>query len=278
MLTQPSNNATPPDAAAEEALVAAALAVRSRPAPAEAPVSVVAAPRAVPTEEATAQQRLADQLAGLDRPRGTYVDRVKPALDRMAALVLLVVTLPILLAGMLAVRVTMGPGVFFRQQRVGRDGRIFTVLKLRTMKHDRRANGAKDLAAFAAGKWDGVERRKTHKTDADPRHTNIGQWLRKLSIDELPQLVNVLRGDMSLVGPRPELPVVIDRHYEPWMHRRHAVKPGVTGLWQISMRGEGDMHEHVDIDVDYVDRIGFLEDLRILLATPLAALGKHKGA
>ena len=209
---------------------------------------------------------------------GPYVDVVKPALDRLMAAVLLLLTLPVLLAGMLAVRLSMGRGVLFRQRRVGKDGRLFTVLKLRTMGHDRRSTSAKDLQAYADGRWDGIERRQTHKTDADPRHTDVGRILRKLSIDELPQLVNVLRGEMSLVGPRPELPGVVERHYEPWMHRRHAVRPGVTGLWQISMRGEGDMHEHVDVDVDYVESISFTEDLRILLATPFAALGAQKGA
>ena len=209
---------------------------------------------------------------------GVYVEVVKPLLDRAMAAALLLLTLPVLLGGMLAVRLSMGPGVFFRQRRVGKDGRLFTVYKLRTMGHDRRSTSAKDLEAYAAGRWDGVERRRTHKTEADPRHTDVGRLLRKLSVDELPQLVNVLRGEMSLVGPRPELPGVVERHYEPWMHRRHAVRPGVTGLWQISMRGEGDMHEHVDVDLDYVDTISFTEDLRILLLTPFAALGKQKGA
>ncbi|AXV07837.1 putative undecaprenyl-phosphate glycosyl-1-phosphate transferase [Euzebya pacifica] len=240
-------------------------------------VAVVAAPRVVSEEEKATIARLQAQVDGTDRPDGTYVKVIKPALDRFAGGVLLLLTLPLLLAGMLAVRVTMGKGVIFRQERIGLDGRRFTVLKLRTMGHDRRSTSQKDLEALAEGRWDGIERRQTHKTDADPRHTGVGRTLRKLSIDELPQLINVVRGDMSLVGPRPELPVVINRHYEPWMHRRHAVKPGVTGLWQISMRGEGDMHEHVDVDLDYVDRVSLREDLRILFATPFAALGAHKG-
>ena len=109
------------------------------------------------------------------------------------------------------------------------------------------------------------------------RVTAWGRILRPSHLDELPQLFNVLRGDMSLVGPRPELPHIVDAYYEPWQHRRHAVKPGITGLWQISERGNGMMHEHVDVDLDYVDQVGLGTDLWIMARTLPAALSSRQG-
>jgi lipopolysaccharide/colanic/teichoic acid biosynthesis glycosyltransferase len=237
--------------------------------------AVVPAPSAVAPAPTTAQRGTV-AVRPLRTP-GWYLLGVKPLMDRVVALVLLLVLLPLLLAAMLAVRVSLGPGVFFVQQRVGLGGRIFSTYKLRTMGHDRRSTSVEDLEAFAAGRWDGIERRVTHKSADDPRMNRVGRLLRVFSIDEIPQLFNILRGDMSLVGPRPEIPSVVERHYEPWMHRRHAVKPGLTGQWQVSERGNGMMHEHVDVDLDYVDSIGLWTDLRILLATPYAALGPRRG-
>ncbi|CAN5857225.1 N/A [soil metagenome] len=206
-----------------------------------------------------------------------YARWVKPVMDRGIALILLVVLGPVLLLGMLAVRLTLGRRLFFVQERVGRGGKEFSTYKLRTMAHDRRTTSTADLQAHARGRWDGIERRITHKSQTDPRMNKVGRLLRTFSVDEIPQLFNVLKGDMSLVGPRPELPMVVEKHYEPWMHRRHVVKPGMTGLWQVSERGNGMMHEHVDVDLDYVDSMGLLTDLRILLATPHAALGPRRG-
>jgi lipopolysaccharide/colanic/teichoic acid biosynthesis glycosyltransferase len=166
------------------------------------------------------------------------------------------------------VRVTMGKGVFFRQERVGKDGRTFEVLKFRTMRHDRRQSQHPiDIA----------DRRRTHKHPNDPRHTRIGRFLRQSSLDELPQLVNVMRGEMSLIGPRPELVALVEK-YPDWQHARHAVRPGMTGLWQVSARGERTMQECVDIDLDYVEQMSMWLDLRTALATPIAALGKRRGA
>ena len=202
----------------------------------------------------------------LELPSITYLRWVKPVIDRLGAALLLLVLLPLLLAAVAAIRLTMGPGVLFRQQRVGLGGVPFTVYKLRTMLPDRRRSTA----------WDGVDRRQTHKSDADPRHTPLGRFLRKWSIDELPQLVNVLRGEMSLVGPRPELVQVVGR-YQPWEHARHAVRPGVTGLWQTRARSQGPMHLFTNMDLDYIRSVSFVTDLRILLATIPAALGAQKG-
>ncbi len=188
---------------------------------------------------------------------------VKPAVDRVGALVLLVVASPILAVVALAVRLRLGSPVIYRQTRVGQGGRPFTVYKFRSMRPDRRATTPAEPP--------GEERRVDHKSPDDPRLVPLGRRLRSASLDELPQLFNVLRGEMSLVGPRPELPSVVAR-YEPWQHRRHEVKPGLTGLWQIKARGDVPMHEGTELDLDYVDQVSLGTDLRILMRTPMALL------
>lgn len=201
--------------------------------------------------------------------RSTYERYVKPALDWALAAVALVILSPLVIAVAAAVYVKLGAPIIFGQRRIGRGGMVFTVYKFRSMHADRRGEGLS---------FEGLDRRVTHKSPDDPRLTSFGRLLRKSSLDELPQLVNVLKGDMSLVGPRPELPEVVTRHYEEWQHRRHAVKPGITGLWQISERGNGMMHEYVNVDLHYVDRISFTTDARILLKTIPAALMTNQGS
>ncbi|HVM55155.1 MAG TPA: sugar transferase [Acidimicrobiales bacterium] len=199
---------------------------------------------------------------------GPYLRFVKPAVDRLVAATLLLFLVPLLLGLMLIVRLRLGPGVLFRQERIGLGGEPFTVYKLRTMLPDRR----RAPASFA-----GDDRRRTHKAPDDPRHTPLGRFLRRWSLDELPQLVNVLRGEMSLVGPRPELPGIVAR-YEPWQHARHAVRPGLTGPWQISARSMGPMHSFTELDVDYAQRVSPLVDLGILARTLPALLGSQRGS
>jgi len=227
-----------------------------RAADGDAPVRVITLdPPATPPVEGSARD-------------SRYVRWVKPLLDGALALLALLVALPVMLVVAVVVFVSLGRPILLRQDRVGRDGHLFTVLKFRTMHPDRRAR---------AEAFEGLDRRRTHKHPDDPRLTPAGRLLRRLSLDELPQLLNVLRGDMSMVGPRPELPMVVERHYEPWQHRRHAVKPGITGLWQISERGNGMMHEHVDVDLDYVDQVGLGTDLWIMARTLPAALSSRQG-
>jgi lipopolysaccharide/colanic/teichoic acid biosynthesis glycosyltransferase len=201
------------------------------------------------------------------RNRTLYARYGKRVLDLTIASIGLVVLSPMLLAAAISVRLTMGRPVLFRQVRLGRDGVPMEVLKFRTMKPDRRSG---------PGRWDGEDRRRTHKTKSHPLLTSVGRFLRKWSIDESPQIFNVLRGDMSIVGPRPELPAVVAQ-YEPWQYARMVVRPGLTGLWQINARGEGLMHERTDLDVEYLSQISLLTDLKIILATPKAMLGDHKG-
>jgi lipopolysaccharide/colanic/teichoic acid biosynthesis glycosyltransferase len=202
-----------------------------------------------------------------DRKPSHYERFLKPLLDRVVAALLLVITGPIALVAAAAIRLTMGAPVILAQPRVGRSGVVFTMYKFRTMEPDRRVNVAP---------YGGDDRRRTHKHPQDPRLTPVGRFLRKWSLDELPQFFNVIRGDMSLVGPRPEMLQIVTR-YQPWQHSRHLVKPGLTGLWQISERGDRAMHECTQTDLLYVERISFWTDLRVLVLTPLAALGLRRG-
>ncbi len=186
-----------------------------------------------------------------------------------AALTGLVLLSPLLLGVAVAIRrETPGPALF-RQQRVGRNGELFTMLKFRTMTETAEA--------------DKVELSRLNDCDAvlfkmrdDPRVTDLGRWLRRYSIDELPQLWNVVTGQMSLVGPRPALPDEVEK-YDIDPRRRLAVKPGLTGLWQVSGRSDLSWPETVRLDVQYVDNWSLGLDVSILCRT-LGAVLDHKGA
>ena len=192
-----------------------------------------------------------------------YERWLKPVLDRVLAAMLIVVLVPVLVLIALTVLVAMGRPVLFRQTRVGLHGREFAMLKFRTMRPDRRVTSAP---------YRGCDRRRTHKSAEDPRHTAVGRFMRKFSLDELPQLFNVLLGQMSMVGPRPEL-TEIANGYAPWQCSRYLVKPGVTGLWQTTERGMGlPLHECIDRDLEYISRLSFRQDVGIILRTPVALL------
>ena len=192
------------------------------------------------------------------RLRSAYARYGKPAFDKVVSAVLLIVSSPLLLVIALAILLLLGHPVLLKQARVGRNGRVFAMYKFRTMRPDRRSGGN--------GPYNGVERRVRHKTLDDPRHTPLGKVLRKLSLDELPQLWNVLKGDMSLVGPRPELVHIVQR-YEPWKHERHLVRPGLTGMWQTTARGVGLMDDYIHLDTEYIRRLSLRLDLLLLLRT-----------
>ena len=198
---------------------------------------------------------------------GVYERWLKRPLDVLIAAMLLVLLSPILLLAMALVWLSLGPPLFFVQERIGRGGQPFRMLKLRTMLPCRRRSSEP---------FDGPDRRRNHKSEDDPRHVPLGRFLRASSIDEIPQLINVIRGDMSLVGPRPELVEIVES-YEPWQHRRHVVRPGLTGLWQVTERGRREMQACVRTDLRYVDSLGPTQDLWIMLRTPLAVLGLRKG-
>lgn len=209
-------------------------------------------------------------LVGADiyqRPLSRYERFLKPTIDAIGAFVLLVAFSPIMLISAIAVAVSLGTPIIIRQQRVGRGGRVFTLYKFRTMHPDRRTTDTSYV---------GPDRRISHKREDDPRLTPVGRFLRKWSLDELPQFVNVLKGEMSLVGPRPEM-VEIVTGYDLWQHRRHAVKPGITGLWQISERGDRMLHEATELDIEYIDTLTPTRDLSILVQTPIVMLGARRG-
>jgi len=199
--------------------------------------------------------------------RSAYERFVKPFIDRLGGVVLSAVTFPILMVVVPLIWWKLGRPAIFKQKRVGLNGREFTLYKLRTMRPDRRQTTVP---------FDGIDRRVNHKSPDDPRHVPLGRFLRKWSLDELPQFWNVALGHMSLVGPRPELPHIVAK-YESWQHRRHEVKPGITGLWQVSERGDVPMHEATGVDIEYVDSVSLKADIRILLLTVPAALGSQKG-
>jgi exopolysaccharide biosynthesis polyprenyl glycosylphosphotransferase len=190
---------------------------------------------------------------------------VKGVVDRAAALGGLIVLLPVLLLIALAVKVSSPGPVFYRQERIGRGGQRFTMIKFRSMVVDADAR----LAELAlVNDSDGL----LFKMRSDPRVTPVGKWLRRLSLDELPQLLNVLGGSMSLVGPRPPLPGEVAR-YDRSVSRRLLVKPGLTGLWQISGRSDLPWEEAVRLDLRYVENWSLAMDLLILWKTGRAVLG-----
>jgi lipopolysaccharide/colanic/teichoic acid biosynthesis glycosyltransferase len=201
------------------------------------------------------------------RSGSRYARIVKPVLDRVLGLVLLLVFSPVMLVVALLIRRRLGRGVLYRQERTGRGGRPFVMYKFRTMRPDRRQ---RDLGP------PGSERRRVHKAADDPRHTKLGRILRQLSLDELPQLWNVVRGDMSLVGPRPELCRVVSA-LGLADHPRHAVRPGLTGFWQISELRGSLLHENMHLDEQYLREISLRTDLRTLTLTIPAVCGRRLG-
>jgi lipopolysaccharide/colanic/teichoic acid biosynthesis glycosyltransferase len=188
----------------------------------------------------------------------------KRALDISGSLAALVVLSPLLLLIAVAVRLDGGP-IIFAQTRVRKLGREFKMFKFRSMRPDAEKLLAGLLASNQHG--NGV----TFKIKGDPRVTRIGRWLRRFSLDELPQFYNVLIGDMSLVGPRPPVPREVAL-YSLADRRRLWVKPGITGTWQVSGRSEIDFAGQVVLDVDYIEKQSLREDIRILAKTPRAVV------
>jgi len=195
---------------------------------------------------------------------------LKRLLDIVVSALLLLLTSPVMLLIALAVRLTSPGPVLFRQVRCGLNGRRFTLLKFRTMVPD--AEERLDEVAHL-NEVDGP----AFKSRRDPRVTPVGRILRRFSLDELPQLINVLVGQMSLVGPRPPIPEEVER-YERWQRRRLSMKPGITGLWQVSGRAAiDDVARWIEMDLEYIDHWSLGLDLRILLRTIPAVLSA-KGA
>jgi lipopolysaccharide/colanic/teichoic acid biosynthesis glycosyltransferase len=198
------------------------------------------------------------------RDRAAYL-RVKRVMDLTLSIISLPVVLPILLVASIAIKLdTPGPA-FFVQERIGQHRRHFRLYKLRTMVAD-----AEELKASV------LDAHTIHfKTLEDPRITRVGRFLRKTSLDELPQVFNVIRGEMSLVGPRPTSLNLAT--YEPWHERRLDVRPGITGLWQVRGRNAMTFDERVELDLEYIDNLSFANDLKLLAQTVLVVI-TGKGA
>jgi exopolysaccharide biosynthesis polyprenyl glycosylphosphotransferase len=197
-----------------------------------------------------------------------YQMAVKRALDILASSCALLALSPLLLLVALLIRLTCSPGpILFRQQRVGRHGRPFHMLKFRTMVADAEARKAS------------LENRNEQsgpvfKIKDDPRITPLGRFLRRYSIDELPQFINVLRGEMSIVGPRPPVPSEVAR-YEAWQRRRLSVRPGITCVWQVSGRNNISFEEWMYLDMRYIDHWSITEDIKLILKTvPVVVTGR----
>jgi lipopolysaccharide/colanic/teichoic acid biosynthesis glycosyltransferase len=193
---------------------------------------------------------------------------VKRALDIALASALIVIVAPLLALLWCLVRSTSAGPPLFRQERLGRDMRPFTMLKLRSMQvsNDDRVHRSYVTSMLAVEGKAAARDGGLFKLTDDPRITPLGVWLRRTSLDELPQLINVLRGDMSLVGPRPMLPweaQLLAAPYRP----RFTVKPGITGLWQVSGRSRLSMQRALELDVEYVRRRSIFLDLTILART-----------
>jgi|SoiMethySBSTD1v2_1073268.scaffolds.fasta_scaffold360800_2 lipopolysaccharide/colanic/teichoic acid biosynthesis glycosyltransferase len=198
---------------------------------------------------------------------------VKRALDVVGATVGLLLSIPIIGLAMLAIALDSRGAVLFHQTRVGRDGRWFRVHKLRTMRvGNDDAEHAAYVAALIAG--DAARDGALFKLRDDARCTRVGRFLRRTSIDELPQLWNVLRGDMSLVGPRPSTPAESDL-MDARARQRQDVKPGMTGLWQVSGRSRLEYDEMIDLDLQYAQEWSPLGDVRILARTPVAVFRRE---
>jgi len=189
---------------------------------------------------------------------------IKRVFDFVISLIMVILSSPILAAAAAAIRLDSAGPILFRQTRVGENGKPFEMLKFRTMIADAEIKMMEKLRE--AG-----ENEVIHKRAGDPRVTKVGRFLRRYSLDEVPQLINVLKGEMSLVGPRPEMPWLVDR-YRPWQRKRFAVPQGITGWWQINGRSEKPMHLNTDEDLYYIYNYSLWLDIRILLMTPIAVI------
>jgi exopolysaccharide biosynthesis polyprenyl glycosylphosphotransferase len=197
------------------------------------------------------------------------VNALKRVTDLALTVLGLLMVWPILVAIAVLIKLDSSGPVLYRQQRVGKDGRLFAMLKFRSMYRDADQRLAELSAANEASG-------PMFKMRNDPRVTRIGRFLRRTSLDELPQLLNVLRGEMSLVGPRPPIPAEVEQ-YEPWQLGRLRAVPGMTGLWQVSGRSEVSFHDMVRLDLHYIRNWSLSLDLEILWRTLPAVIG-HRGA
>jgi exopolysaccharide biosynthesis polyprenyl glycosylphosphotransferase len=209
-------------------------------------------------------------LINLRAPAFSYYQHLtKRAFDLIVGSIITLLCLPFMAVIAIAIKLDSPGPIIFTQKRLGENGRLFTMYKFRSMLADAEEQHAKMIHYNKEG-------RVIHKVPNDPRVTRVGTFIRRTSIDELPQLFNVLKGDMSLVGPRPELPWLVEK-YEPWQRKRFAVPQGITGWWQINGRSDQPMHLNTDLDLFYIRNYSIMLDLYILWRT-IGAVLKRKGA
>ncbi len=217
----------------------------------------------------------------VERPSGALTSRRKRAFDVIVSAAILLVTSPAWLVIAVAIKATSPGPMLFRQQRVGVGGRPFTMHKFRSMHHGASEDAHRrfvtnmivaGIESTAIASYDGA-----FKLSGDARVTAVGRFLRRTSLDELPQLFNVLSGEMSLVGPRPPLAYEVER-YEPWQHERLSVRPGITGLWQVSGRNRLSYVDMIRLDIAYAREWTFRRDLVIALKTPWTMFIARGGA
>jgi exopolysaccharide biosynthesis polyprenyl glycosylphosphotransferase len=203
---------------------------------------------------------------------------VKRTFDLLVAALSIAVLFPLWLLIALLIKLDSKGAVFYTQERVGMDGRLFLLYKFRTMKAGADSQVHREYQrAFIAGRAEanvGDDQKPTYKLLADPRITRVGKVLRRTSLDEVPQLLNVLAGDMSLVGPRPPIPYEVEA-YELWHRKRLDMKPGLTGLWQVSGRNRLPFEEMVRLDLFYIENWSLLLDLKIILRTGFVMIGRE---
>jgi lipopolysaccharide/colanic/teichoic acid biosynthesis glycosyltransferase len=217
---------------------------------------------------------MADLTRSVERT-GPASSLARRTLDVSVAGTVLLVLVPVIVLAALAVRLNSPGPVLFRQRRLGRNMRPFTVLKFRTMKADADSAVHREYVRQLIGTQpEEPAREGLFKLAVDDRITRVGRFLRSWSLDEVPQLWNVLRGEMSLVGPRPVIEYEVEQ-YPDWYLRRFAVKPGLTGLWQVSGRNELSYEDMVRFDIEYAERRSLWLDLRILARTALVVMRRQ---
>lgn len=195
---------------------------------------------------------------------------IKQIIDTIGSLIALIVLFPFILVIAAAIKLTSCGPVLFKQERIGFNGKKFTCLKFRSMYVDCDCNRHKEYITHfikeGNGNGNGV-----YKLEDDPRITSVGKFLRKYSLDELPQFINVLMGDMSLVGPRPPVPYEVEL-YKKWQKKRLTVKPGITGLWQVAGRSRKSFNKAVKLDIRYINEWSLWLDIKLMLKTSLVML------
>jgi lipopolysaccharide/colanic/teichoic acid biosynthesis glycosyltransferase len=227
-----------------------------------------------PQSEPGLSQEMGGSIASLGGPSycAEAIPRWKRPLDLSIGIAALVLFAPVMALAAALVRLSSPGPVMFRQTRIGWRGRPYTLLKFRTMYASADDGQIRQLCARElSGEAKPEPRTQLYRLDNDPRVTSIGRIFRQYSIDELPQLINVLRGEMSLVGPRPAMPCEVEM-FTPEQRRRHNCLPGITGLWQVKGRNRFSVSEMLALDIEYVDHCSLRLDLAILLRTPRAVL------